>query len=95
MARLIRIYGLASLVTVSDRKEIEELLGHPALKRSLEVAGPLLNRWLLSIARRQLVRPDGETIRSMRERDDDERLKGQRALLDRMKAMTAERPWDP
>ncbi|MGI9410287.1 MAG: hypothetical protein ACR2OV_09455, partial [Hyphomicrobiaceae bacterium] len=42
-----------------------------------------------------LVRPDGETIRSMRERDDDERLKGQRALLDRMKAMTAERPWDP
>ena len=94
MARLIRIYGLISVVVVDDCKETNDLLEHPALERSLEVSGPLVNRLLLRLARRQFVTSDGQTIRSMRARSDDSRRRGQAALFEHLDSLAAKQPWD-
>ena len=94
MARLIRVYGLISVVLVDDYKETNDLLDHPALERSLEASGPLINRLLLRIARRQFIGADGRAIRSMRARSDDDRRRGQAALFEHLDNLAVKQPWD-
>ena len=94
MARLIRIYGLISVVLVDDCEETNDLLEHPALERSLEMSGPYINRLLLQLARRQFITSDGQTIRSMRVRSDGDRRRGQAALFEHLDNLATKQPWD-
>ena len=92
MARLIRIYGLASFVIVDDHDEVDDLLAHQALERRFRAAGPFFNRMIARALLRQF-RIDGQLIRSMRERDDPARNQGQGELLAKLDSLAVTRPW--
>lgn len=94
MARRLRLFGLASLVVVDRQDEIDELIDHPALDRSFERAGPLLNRLLVGAITRQFLR-DGRMLLSMRPRDDAQRVAGQAELFRRLDGLAAEKAWAP
>ena len=94
MARRVRLFGLASLVVVDAQHEIDELIDHPALDRSFERAGPILNRLLVGRLMHQFLR-DGRMLLSMRPRHDPERQQGQAQLFRRLDALAAEKPWAP
>jgi hypothetical protein len=94
MARRVRLFGLASLVVVDTQSEIDDLIDHPALDRSFERAGPILNRLLVARIVRQFLR-DGRMLLSMRPRDDVERKQGQAQLFHRLDAMAAGKTWAP
>src|SRR5882757_8767780 len=94
MATRVRLFGLASLVVVSDQHEIEDLIDHPALDRSFEHAGPFLNRLLV----RRIIREfecDGRMLLSMRPRDDGERRQGQMDLFRRLDSLASSGGWAP
>ncbi len=92
MARLISVPGLASLVVVSRRAEIESLIDHPALDRAFVGGGPLVNRLLASGLRRQ-VEQDGKVLDAFRPRDDAERQNRQRQLRDRLDGRAEDQSW--
>lgn len=94
MARRVRLFGLASLVVVDRQDEIDALIDHPALDRSFERAGPLVNRLLVGALTRQF-RRDGRMLLSMRPRQDAERQQGQAALFRRLDELAAEKAWAP
>jgi hypothetical protein len=94
MARRLRLFGLASLVVVDAQHEIDDLIGHPALDRSFERAGPILNRLLVGRILRQFLR-DGRMLLSMRPRDDPGRQQGQAELFRRLDAIASEKAWAP
>jgi hypothetical protein len=94
MARRLRLFGLASLVVVDRQDEIDTLLGHPALERRFERAGPVINRLLVGALRRQFLR-EGQMLLSMRPREDEARAAGQRELFQRLDRFANAKGWAP
>ncbi len=94
MARLISVPGLASLVLVSRRAEIESLIDHPALDRAFAGEGRLVNRLLVSGLRRQ-IQHDGAVLDAFRPRDDAERQLRQLQLRERLDQRAAKQDWPP
>jgi hypothetical protein len=92
MARHIRYGGLASIVIVDNDKEIDALLDHPELDRTYNIAGPPLNRLMISRLRHALFR-DGRALLSFASRGDAERATAQGALATRLDALAEQRPW--
>lgn len=94
MARHIRLFGLASLVTTDDPQEIDVFLQHPALDRDYAVAGPLINRIVTSTVKRQFS-INGKYWLSLRARHDPERKASQSALRERLDGISAAASWSP
>jgi hypothetical protein len=92
MARLISVPGVASLVLVSRRSEIESLIDHPALDRVFVSEGRLVNRLLASRLRRQ-TEHDGKVLDAFRSRDDSERQHRQRQLRARLDRRAEDQSW--
>lgn len=94
MARHIRYGGLASIVIVDNDKEIDALLDHPELDRTYDLAGPPLNRLMISRFRHALFR-DGQPLLSFAPRDHHDRAAAQGALAKRLDALAEAQPWAP
>jgi hypothetical protein len=94
MARRVRLFGLASLVVVSDQREIDDLIDHPGLDRSFVHAGPFLNRLVVRRILRQF-ELDGRMLLSMRPRADSERRQGQAELFRRLDSFASGGGWSP
>jgi hypothetical protein len=92
MARYLRFAGLASIVVVDKDDEVDALLDHPDLDRTYVVAGPVLNRLMISALRHALFR-DGRSLLSFAPRADAGRAAAQGALAERLDALAARRPW--
>ncbi len=92
MATLINVPGLASLVLVSRRAEIESLIDHPSLDRTFIGEGRLLNRLLVSGLRRQF-HHGGAVLDAFRPRDDAERERRQHQLRERLDRSAATADW--
>ena len=92
MARYLRFAGLASIVIVDSDDEVDALLDHPDLDRTYAVAGPVLNRLMISTLRHALFR-DGRALLSFRPREDSERAAAQSALAKRLDVLAQRSPW--
>jgi hypothetical protein len=92
MARLINVPGLAALLLVSRRAEIESLIDHPLLDRRYVGEGPLVNRWLLSALLRQS-RHGSEPLDAFRPRTDAIRAARQAELSGRLDRLAGSEAW--
>jgi hypothetical protein len=94
MARHIRLFGLASLVTTDDPAEIEVYLNHPALDRGYVIEGPVINRMIAATVRAQYA-INGRYWISLRSRHDAERRASQPRQKELLDAAAARGAWKP
>jgi hypothetical protein len=92
MARLIRVPFLASVLVVSNGREIDDLIGHPGLARIAVRKGGLLNRLLVAALERQ-TRHRGDVLPAFRSRQDFARVAARQQLREHLDAFSDAARW--